>query len=155
MKNIEGFLSKEEVDFVKRVFMSPNCKLDQASIHIVDGTEYGKMVPLYEEPERLGLIKCTGSYKWEPVGLEMKLFCDLTIQPMESTELRQIGKREILFPKHKSISNWSFDPDQDAEANLANSMMMVAEKNGMNVNDMNHLFPAVLRMLKSKISWAE
>jgi hypothetical protein len=31
----------------------------------------------------------------------------------------------------------------------------VAEENGMNVNDISHLFPGILRMLKSTSEWAQ
>lgn len=34
-------------------------------------------------------------------------------------------------------------------------MAKVAEKQGLNANDMHALFPAVLRMLKSKSEWAK
>lgn len=70
------------------------------------------------------------------------------------------GKVE-LFPVHKMVSNWLFqdsskdDLYNEQEANLANAMAEVAEANGMSANNLQHLFPAVLRMLKSNSNWAK
>ena len=55
-----------------------------------------------------------------------------------------------IYPAHPMVKNWLFTEDTKDEALLANSMAMVAEKNGMSGNDLIHLFPAVLRMLKGK-----
>ncbi|MDC7249162.1 MAG: hypothetical protein PQJ49_04510 [Sphaerochaetaceae bacterium] len=64
------------------------------------------------------------------------------------------GKQKV-FPAHFMVKNWLFQEDEKDEAVLANSMAIVAEKNGMSANDLQHLFPAVLRMLKSDIDWAK
>lgn len=67
----------------------------------------------------------------------------------------------VLFPKNKLIDNWTFsDPNKDSqynekEAALAHAMAEVAEANGMSANDLQHIFPAVLRMLKSTSEWAK
>lgn len=63
------------------------------------------------------------------------------------------GVREV-FPAHKMVDHWLFDEATEDEAKLANYMAIVAEKNGLSANDLQHLFPAVLRMLKSEIDWA-
>jgi hypothetical protein len=34
-------------------------------------------------------------------------------------------------------------------------MAIVAEKNGLTANDLQHLFPAVLRMLKDTSAWSK
>lgn len=75
-----------------------------------------------------------------------------------------------VFPKHNFIRIWMFScemqPNVDwiddegliecnLEANLADAMARVAESNGMSANDLQHLFPAVLRMLKSESKWAK
>jgi hypothetical protein len=57
--------------------------------------------------------------------------------------------------KHFFVNNWSFKPNEIEEANLANTIAIVAEKNGLSINDMAHIYPLILRMLKSKIQWAE
>lgn len=64
------------------------------------------------------------------------------------------GKRRI-YPVNKLVSNWVFEEGEEAEATLCNSMAIVAEKNGLSGNDMHHLFPAVLRMIKSDIPWSK
>jgi hypothetical protein len=64
------------------------------------------------------------------------------------------GVQEVK-PAHTAISSWVFTEDEHAEAILAQAMAVVAEKNGVGVNDLAHLFPAVLRMLKSEIDWSK
>ena len=64
------------------------------------------------------------------------------------------GKREV-YPANPIVANWVFTEETEDEAMLAHYMAAVAQKNGLTANDMQHLFPAVLRMLKSKINWAE
>lgn len=64
-KDISELLTEEEVDFVRKVFLNPNCKLH--NVFSQEGT------PLWKNPEMLGIIKCTGSYKWVAANLEMKL----------------------------------------------------------------------------------
>ena len=60
-----------------------------------------------------------------------------------------------VFPANPLVQHWLFTEDCQDEATLCNAMAKVAEKNGMTVNDLQHLFPAVLRMLKSEINWAK
>lgn len=64
------------------------------------------------------------------------------------------GKQKV-FPAHKMVNNWLFDETEKDEATLAHAMAKVAEKNNMSANDIMHIFPAVLRMLKSNIDWAK
>ena len=59
-----------------------------------------------------------------------------------------------VFPAHNSVKNWLFTEDTEDEATLAHYMAVVGEKNGITANDMQHLFPAVLRMLKNESVWA-
>lgn len=63
------------------------------------------------------------------------------------------GEQQV-FPVHHFVKNWLFKSDEKEEAILAHQMAVVAEKNGMSANDMHHLYPAVLRMIKSDIPWA-
>ena len=60
-----------------------------------------------------------------------------------------------VYPANWMVKNWLFQEDEKDEATLAHAMAMVAEKNGMSSNDLQHLFPAVLRILKSDIDWAK
>lgn len=60
-----------------------------------------------------------------------------------------------VYPANWMVKNWLFQEDEKDEATLAHVMAIVAEKNGMSSNDLQHLFPAVLRMLKSDIDWAK
>jgi len=64
------------------------------------------------------------------------------------------GEQKV-FPAHHFVKNWLFKSDEKDEALLAHHMAVLAEKNGMSTNDMMHLFPYVLRMLKSEIPWAD
>ena len=67
-------LTDDEIEFVKAVYLNPGCKYPaESSKWFDDGTEYGDSVLLYTNPEKLGVIKCVGSYKWVPVGLKMEL----------------------------------------------------------------------------------
>lgn len=58
-------------------------------------------------------------------------------------------------PAHKMVNNFVFDEDETAQADLCSAMAVVAEQNGMTVNDMQHLFPAVLKMLNDKSGWTK
>jgi hypothetical protein len=58
-------------------------------------------------------------------------------------------------PTHPMISNWAFTEDTADEAALAHYMAVVGEKNGIGVNDLQHIFPAVLRMLKNTSAWSK
>ncbi len=64
------------------------------------------------------------------------------------------GKVKSIFPAHNMIKYWKFTEDTKEEALFANQMAVIAEKNGMTANDLQHIFPAVLRMLKSNTTWA-
>ena len=65
-------------------------------------------------------------------------------------------------PNHYWVKNWVFPFDENTdemlaikEANLADAVSRVAEANGMNNNEVHQLFPAILRMLKSKSDWTK
>jgi len=60
-----------------------------------------------------------------------------------------------VYPANGMVKNWLFQEDEKDEATLAYAMAVVAEKNGISSNNLQHLFPAVLRMLKSDIDWAK
>lgn len=64
------------------------------------------------------------------------------------------GVKEV-FPAHKMVDNWLFTEHTEDEAMLAHSMAVVAEKSGLTANDLQHLFPAVLRMLKNDTAWSK
>ena len=51
--------------------------------------------------------------------------------------------------------NWQFPLEEEAEADLANAIAAVATKNGLSSSDMLHVFPYILRMLKSNSVWAK
>lgn len=65
------------------------------------------------------------------------------------------GDIEGVMPCSELVKNWIFPPQEVDEATLANAMAEIAKKNGMDTNDLQYLFPAVLRMLKSKTSWSQ
>lgn len=64
------------------------------------------------------------------------------------------GEKEV-YPAHKMVQNWLFTAETEDEAMLANQMAVIAEKSGMDANDLYKLFPAVLRMLKNDSIWAK
>ncbi len=64
------------------------------------------------------------------------------------------GVKEV-FPAHPMVKNWLFTEDTEDEALLAHCMAVVAEKSGMTANDLHHIFPAVLRMLKNDSEWSK
>lgn len=63
------------------------------------------------------------------------------------------GVKEIS-PVHPFVQNYVFPDGEDSEALLAHFTAEIAEKNGLDANDMQHIFPLILRMLKSKSEWA-
>jgi hypothetical protein len=82
----------------------------------------------------------------------------MTMSETESSILRKGYKKggvTEVFPTHWMVNNWLFKEGEEEEAKLAHCMALVAEKNGMSANDLHHLFPAVLRMLKSEIPWSK
>ena len=73
-----------------------------------------------------------------------------------------------ISPVHRFVSNFCFGvkrvgkyPPQsevdknDNDANLADAIARVAEQNGLSANDVMHIFPLVMRMLKSDSAWAK
>lgn len=64
------------------------------------------------------------------------------------------GEKEIR-PNHPMVQNWLFSEETEDHALLAYSLAILAEKNGLTVNDLLHLFPAILRMLKDNSNWSK
>jgi len=64
------------------------------------------------------------------------------------------GVREVK-PAHPMVESWLFSEETEDQAVLANSLAIVAEKNGLTANDLIHLFPAILRMLKDNSNWSK
>lgn len=62
---------------------------------------------------------------------------------------------ETVHPDHEMVKSWAFTPDAESEALLAHYMAKVAAKNGVTANQLQNIFPAVLRMLKSDNEWAK
>ena len=62
---------------------------------------------------------------------------------------------KAVTPAHPMVKNWMFTEETEEQASLAHYMAIVAEKNGLTVNDLQHLFPAVLRMLKDTSAWSK
>ena len=70
-----------------------------------------------------------------------------------------------VYPLHDLAKNMAFEMTAEEynasgssaaelEANLADAVARVAEHNGLSVNDVMHVFPYILRMLKSNSEWA-
>jgi len=77
---------------------------------------------------------------------------------------------ERYSPMHPSVQNCIFEvgangfktdgkyatsEEAEMEANLLDAIAHVGSANGLTANDYNHLFPAILRMLKSNSAWAK
>jgi hypothetical protein len=86
-----------------------------------------------------------------------------------TVEFKKAGL-EVYTPKHPSVKNcvFEYNPNEDREdsqyskdwdakcdAELLDAIATVGERNGQNANDFMHLFPAILRMLKSNSYWAK
>lgn len=56
---------------------------------------------------------------------------------------------------HYFIENMVFEKQEDDEQMLANYIAKIGEKNGLSCNDIRHIFPLVLRMLKSQSKWCD
>lgn len=72
---------------------------------------------------------------------------------MNATRTEYEKGKARIFPTEPMIDNWLFTEDTIDQAELANAMAKVAKRNGLDANDMHHLFPAVLRMLCDKTAW--
>ena len=72
----------------------------------------------------------------------------------EVLKFKWVKGEKLVFPAHPMVNNWLFTEYTESEAMLAHQMAVVAEKSGMTTNDLQHLFPAVLRMLKNKSRWS-
>lgn len=70
-------------------------------------------------------------------------------------EIKSVKGEWRSIAQHDWVKNWNFTQDEYYESVLAQAMAQIAEKNGLGINDLPHLFPAVLRMLKSEIPWAK
>lgn len=57
------------------------------------------------------------------------------------------------FPCDEDVSNWVFEESEVEEAELADAFAKVARKNSR--NDMIHIFPCILRIIKSESSWTK
>jgi hypothetical protein len=76
---------------------------------------------------------------------------------MKSTEqicFKWHNKKEYINPVNPMISHWRFNEDEEDEARLANQLAVLSEKSGMTVNDLQHIFPAILRMIKNTSAWS-
>jgi len=73
----------------------------------------------------------------------------------ELLNFKYLGGVKKIHPAHPMASNWEFTEVEEAEASLAQAIAVVAEKNKMSSNDLSHVFPYILRMLKSDINWSK
>ena len=73
-----------------------------------------------------------------------------------STGVKYKGK--VCYPKHENVKNWQFEADSSEEvcqANLANALASLAQFTGVSMNELQHIFPLILRIMKSKGQWAK
>lgn len=69
----------------------------------------------------------------------------------------EIQTAEQLLGKgqaHDFIKSFGFNPLDIDEAELANAIAKVADNNGLTHSDMHHVFPVILRILRSDSEWA-
>ena len=65
------------------------------------------------------------------------------------------NKHHPLQPLHDMVKYHSFNINEELECHLLDALARVADKNNIDINHLNHLFPAILRMLKSDSEWAK
>lgn len=89
--------------------------------------------------------------------LKAHLGCEIAIHEVNrlDAEIKLVYKKDKIFPTNNLVRTWMFNDSEESEALLANQIAVVAQKNGMNQNDLVHLIPAILRMLKSNSEWAK
>lgn len=63
-------------------------------------------------------------------------------------------KHYPVKPNNEMVKNWAFKENEVEEAKLAAVLAELAEKNGLSKNDLQHVFPAVLRIMKSNSEWS-
>ena len=69
---------------------------------------------------------------------------------------QQTAKEEIkVYPNIEIVKNWQFKHNEVEEAILCAAVAQLAEKTGISVNSLQHLFPAILKMLNSNSSWTK
>lgn len=61
----------------------------------------------------------------------------------------------LISPVHENAKNMDFNAGEEEEASLAHWVSVVGTKNGMSINDIFHVMPYVLRMLKSDCQWSK
>ena len=75
---------------------------------------------------------------------------------LASNGVKYKGKK--CYPKHENVNNWEFDPtisEEVCQANLANALACLGQFTGVDENQLSHLFPAILRMMKAKGKWSK
>ena len=60
-----------------------------------------------------------------------------------------------VYPDHKMVEHWQFPEGEELEASIAHFLAKLAEQNGIGINEMQYLFPAVLKMFNSKSIWIQ
>jgi len=55
--------------------------------------------------------------------------------------------------RESATSNWIFETEN--ERDLADALAAIAEETGISANDLHHIFPLVLRMLKLNSQWSK
>lgn len=61
----------------------------------------------------------------------------------------------VINPVHENAKNMAFDDGEEEEASLAHWVSVVGTKNGMSINDIFHVMPYILRMIKSNCQWSK
>lgn len=96
-------------------------------------------------------------------------FVPTSYDSFKNGNVRYVMTKDVInaSPNHPFVRNCVFayskngkvlEPETvqaNLEANLCDAIARVAEINGMSSNDVQHIFPAVLRMLKSTSDWAK
>lgn len=81
----------------------------------------------------------------------------------KSTKI-MLSPMKHMAPRHDFVKGWVFSYEDDnsesfnqalIDAHFADALGRLAESNGMTSNEVMQLFPALMRMLKSKSDWAK
>ena len=65
------------------------------------------------------------------------------------------GKKSSITPKNEMVKNWTFKISDSEEALVAFALGRLAEKTGMDKNELQHAFPTILRIMKSNSNWSK
>lgn len=149
-EEILKYLSEEDLDQILKSFYARKGRRGQVAISLrvkLDEAGY---------PEKLGPWPITKLLLQLVREREMyKSVNSIDIHVDDEVEWSSTNDPVTFSPNHEFIKYWRFPGDECLEANLANAIANVAEKNGMSNDETQKIIPVILRILKSESSFAQ